>query len=172
MTTSISNASAEVPALREERATTTAKTATHDTTKRRHSLASRLAFLTICVMIVLTTLAYGTVHYWALGVFALTAAGIVCLWCVDGMVLRSVQISVNSIQWPLLGLIVLGGIQLLPLRTAADNAGLGFPLSSSLSLDPYATRLVLVQLIALFIFFLAALTFIDSPRRLRNLART
>jgi len=123
-------------------------------------------------MIVLTTLAYGTVHYWALGVFALTAAGIVCLWCVDGMVLRSVQISINSIQWPVLGLIVLGLIQLLPLRNAADNAGLGFPLSHSLSLDPYSTRLVLVQLIALFIFFMAALTFTDSPRRLRTLART
>jgi len=123
-------------------------------------------------MIVLTTLAYGTVHYWALGVFALTAAGIVCLWCVDGMVLRSVQLSVNSIQWPVLGLILLGLIQLLPLRTAADNAGLEFPLSNSLSLDPYSTRLVLVQLIALFIFFMAALTFTDSPRRLRTLART
>jgi hypothetical protein len=39
MTTSISNASAEVPALREERAITAAKTATQETTKRRHSLA-------------------------------------------------------------------------------------------------------------------------------------
>ena len=72
----------------------------------------------------------------------------------------------------MLGLIVLGLIQLLPLRTAADNAGLGFSLSHSLSLDPYATRLVLVQLIALFIFFMGVLTFTDSPRRLRTLART
>src|SRR5215468_4160481 len=107
MTTSISNVSV-APALREERAVTTANISTRDTTHRRHSLASRLAFLTICVMIVLTTLAYGTVHYWALAIFALTAAGIVCLWCVDGIVLRSVQVSVNSLQWPMLGLIVLG----------------------------------------------------------------
>ena len=123
-------------------------------------------------MIVLTTLAYGTVHYWALGIFALTAAGLVCLWCVDGMVLRSVQISLNSLQWPLLGLIGLGLVQLLPLRSATESAGLALPLSHSLSLDPYSTRLVLVQLIALFIFFMAALTFTDSPRRLRTLART
>ena len=150
----------------------TARAGTRDTVKRRHSLSSRLAFLTICVTIVLTTLAYGTVHYWAMGVFALTAAGIVCLWCVDGMVLRSVQISVNSLQWPVLGLIVLGLIQLLPLRAAPDNAGLALHLSQSLSLDPYATRLVLVQLAALFVFFIATLTFTDSPRRLRTLART
>src|SRR5262249_22614864 len=135
MTTSISNVSA-VPALREERAVTTANISSHDTAYRRHSLASRLAFLTICVMIVLTTLAYGTVHYWALAVFTLTAAGLVCFWCVDWVAFRSVQISVNSLQWPVLGLIVIGGIQLLPLRSAVDPSGLGLPLSHSLSLDP------------------------------------
>ncbi|MGZ8842941.1 MAG: O-antigen ligase family protein [Pyrinomonadaceae bacterium] len=172
MTTSISNASAS-PALPEEvRAVTAAKALTRETTKRRHSLASRLAFLTICVMIVLTTLAYGTVHYWALGVFALTAAGIVVLWCVDGMVLRSVQISLNSLQIPLLGLIILGLIQLLPLGSTPNNGGLSLSLSRSLSLDPYSTRLVLVQLTSLFIFFMATLVFTDSPRRLRTLVRT
>lgn len=123
-------------------------------------------------MIVMTTLTYGTVHYWALGAFALTAAGIVVLWCVDGMVLRSVQISLNALQLPLLGLIVVGLIQLLPLGSTANNAGLALPLSRSLSLDPYATRLVLVQLTALFIFFMATLVFTDSPRRLRTLVRT
>src|ERR1700752_310128 len=105
MTTSISNASA-VPAPRANESVARAKAINRDSIKRRHSLASRLAFLTICVMIVLTTLAYGTVHYWALSVFALTAVGIVCFWCIDGLVLRSVQISLNSLQWPLLGLIL------------------------------------------------------------------
>lgn len=123
-------------------------------------------------MIVMTTLAYGTVHYWALAVFALTAAGIVCLWCVDGMVLRSVQISLNGLQLPLCGLIVLGLIQLLPFRAVINNAGLPLSVSHSLSLDPYATRLVLVQVTSLFIFFMATLVFTDSPRRLRTLVRT
>ncbi|MDX6306499.1 MAG: hypothetical protein QOI77_3468, partial [Blastocatellia bacterium] len=58
--------------------------------------------------------------------FALSAAGIVCLWCVDGLVLRSVQLSRNALQWSLLGLIGLVLVQLIPLR-AADNGGL--PLS-------------------------------------------
>ena len=35
----------------------------------RHTLASRFAFLVICVAIVLSALAYGTVHYWALALF-------------------------------------------------------------------------------------------------------
>lgn len=123
-------------------------------------------------MIVLTTLAFGTVHYWALAVFTATAAGLVCLWCLDGLTLRSVQLSRNALQLPLLGLIILGFIQLLPLRSAADNGGLQLSLSRALSLDPNSTRLVLVQLVSLLIFFTATLIFTDSPRRLRALTRT
>jgi O-antigen ligase len=172
MTTSISNASA-VPALQEEiREAQNVKPAAKEDTKRRHTLASRFVFLIICVFIVLTTLAYGTVHYWALAIFALSAAGIVCFWCVDGLVLRSVQFSLNPLQWPLLGLVVFGLIQLLPLRATVDSAGLPLSPIRSLSLDPYATRLVLVQLTCLLIYFVATLIFTDTPRRLRTLART
>src|SRR5260370_2034941 len=175
MTPSVFNASV-VPALRAEpRPAVSAKPAIHEPARRRHTLASRLGFLTICVAVVLTTLAYGTVHYWALAVFALSAAGILCFWCVDGLVLRSVLMSRNPLQWPMIGMIVLGLVQLLPLR-APDNAGL--PLSpakspaKALSLDPYATRLVLIQIASLLIYFAATLILTDSPRRLRTLVRT
>jgi O-antigen ligase len=172
MTTSIFNASA-VPALQEETLElTTAKPTAQEKPRRRHTFASRMAFLTICTAIVVTALAYGTVHYWALGLFALSAAGMVCFWCVDGLTLRSVQLNRNPLQLPLLGMIVLGLIQLLPLRSPASNAGLPLTLSRTLSLDPYATRLVLVQIVSLFIYFAATLVFTDSPRRLRALART
>lgn len=140
--------------------------------KRRHTLASRLAFLTVCVMIVLTTLAFGTVHDWALATFVCTAAGLICLWCLDGLILRSVQFNRNALQWPLLGLILLGLFQLLPLRSAPDDAGLGLSLTRALTLDRYATQLVLVQLISLFVYFATVLIFTDSPRRLRTLTRT
>lgn len=119
----------------------------------------------------LTTLAYGTVHYWALAMFAISAGAIVCLWCVDGLILRSVQFNLNPLQWPLLGMIVLGLIQLLPLRSA-DHAGLPLSPVRALSLDPYSTRLVLVQVTALLVYFVATLTFTDTPRRLRTIVRT
>jgi hypothetical protein len=153
MTTSISNESAAPVLQPRARPATVNSTAAH--AKRRHSLASRLAFLTICVMIILTTLAFGTVHDWALATFAATAAGLVCLWCLDGLTLRSVQLNRNALQWPLLGLIVLGLIQLLPLRSAPDDAGVGLSLTHALTLDRSATQLVLVQLIALSIYFAA-----------------
>ena len=125
----------------------------------------------LCVGIVLTTLAYGTVHYWALAAFALGAAGIVCLWTLDALVLRSTSLSLNRLQWPILGMIVLGLMQLLPLR-APDNAGLAISPARTLSLDPYATRLVIVQVASLFVYFAATLIFTDTSRRLRTLVRT
>src|SRR5205085_11080783 len=42
----------------------------------------------------------------------------------------------------------------------------------TLSLDPYATRLVIVQIVSLFIYFVATLVFTDTPQRLRALTRT
>ena len=120
---------------------------------------------------VLTTLAYGTVHYWAMAIFAISAAGLICLWCVDGLVLRSVQLSRNALQLPLLGLIGLALIQLLPWR-AADDAGLPLSPARALSLDPYSTRLFLVQVIGLVVFFVGTLIFTDTPRRLRTIVRT
>jgi O-antigen ligase len=167
MTTSLSSESAVLQPRARPAAAKAAEAA-----KRRHTLASRLAFLMICVMIVLTTLAFGTVHDWALATFAATAAGLVCLWCVDGLVLRSVQLNRNLLQLPLLGIIVLGLVQLLPLRSAPDDAGLGLSLTKALTLDRYATQLVLVQLVSLLIYFSAVLIFTDSPRRLRTLTRT
>src|SRR5204863_2415159 len=38
--------------------------------------------------------------------------------------------------------------------------------------DPYATRLVLVQITGLLIYFIATLTFTDTPRQLRTIVRT
>src|SRR5438132_11820535 len=73
---------------------------TREQTKRRHTIAGRLVFLTICVAVVTTTLAFGSTHDWALAAFALSATGIVCLWCLDGLMLRSAQISINPLQWP------------------------------------------------------------------------
>jgi O-antigen ligase len=130
----------------------------------RHTVASRFAFLVICVAIVLSALAYGTVHYWSLGLFNLGGLTILALWVVDGFRLGNLRINRNVLQLPLIGAIVLGVVQLLPLR----NGGL----INTLSLDPNNTKLVIVQLASLLVYFSAALVFVDTPHRLRVLVRT
>jgi O-antigen ligase len=105
-------------------------------------------------------------------VFFLGAVLMLMLWLIDGWILGKIRISRNVLQLPLLGMLLLGLIQLLPLRNA-DNIGISsVPFVKSLSLDPYSTRFILIQVTALLIYFSASLVFIDSPKRLRLLVRT
>ena len=126
----------------------------------------------ICVAIVLTALAYGTVHYWALALFNLGAVVILLLWVLDAWRLGNFRVSRNVLQLPLVGVIGLGLFQLLPLRAAAPSGATTVGLVNSLSLDPYSTRLAVVQLATLLIYFAATLVFVDTPHRLRVLVRT
>lgn len=137
-----------------------------------HTLASRFAFLNICVAIVLTALAYGTVHSWAMALFTLGALVTVVLWLLDSLRLGVLRISTNVLQLPLLGFLALGLIQLLPLRQPGGGDVLPIPGVKSLSLDAYATRMVVAQVAVLIIWFSATLVFTDTPHRLRLLVRT
>lgn len=172
MTTSLSNEETSV-VVAETAAPVAHRTSGERSMYRiRHTVASRFAFLVICVAIVLSALAYGTVHYWALGLFNLGALTILILWAVDGWILKTLRISRNLLQLPLLGALVLGFVQLLPLRAIDSGGATSIALVNTLSLDPNSTKLVLVQLLSLLIYFAAALVFIDTPHRLHVLVRT
>lgn len=178
MTTSISNAEAnsaadvraETPVPRAE--ASVPKPLEPSAYRVPHTLASRFIFLQLCIAIVLTALAFGTVHYWALGLFSLGAVVTLALWVVDGWMLGKLRLSKNPLQLPLLGMLALGLVQLLPLGEPAATAELTVPLSQALSFDPYSTRMVLVQVATLLIYFAATLVFTDTPHRLRLLVRT
>lgn len=174
MTTSISNLSAEQIAS-ETAASEIGWAVKQQSAPPREpvrTLANRFIIVMLCIAVVLSTLAYGTVHYWALALFQLGAVSVIILWVVDAWRSRTLRLSRNLLQLPIIGLILLGLFQLLPLRSAAGAAdALSIPPVRSLSLDPYSTRLVLVQIGALLIYFAAALAFIDSPRRLRLVVR-
>ena len=175
MTISISNAPAEA-LLRERRRATERASAEREQREREtaRTVFSRFIILTLCLAIILSTLAFGTVHSWSLAVFQLGAALVIVFWAADAWRTRRLRINRNALQLPLLGLFVYGLLQLLPFGAtpAPDAAALSSEPVRSLSLDPYATRFVLIQLGALFVYFAAALSFIDSPRRLRLMTRT
>lgn len=123
--------------------------------------------LVLCLAVVLSTLAFGTVHSWSLMFFHLGAGVVILLWAVDAWRSRTLRVSRNLLQLPLVGLIALGLIQLLPFGDAANSSDA----VQSLSLDPYTTRMVVLFALSLLIYFAAALAFTDSPRRLRLVAR-
>jgi O-antigen ligase len=161
MTTSVSNAETSLATVESQTALGTPIAHESRVHRSRHTLASRFAFLVICVAIVMSALAYGSVHYWAMALFNLGAFTVMVLWVLDSWQLGSLRVSTNVLQLPLLGALLIGLFQLLPLRG-----------SEALSYDPYSTRLVLVQLATLLIYFAATLVFVDTPHRLRLLVRT
>jgi O-antigen ligase len=171
MTTSVSELEPNVSPAKEQSATRR-RSRGWTTYRFRHTLASRFAFLVICLAVVLSALAYGTVHYWALGLFNLGGLTILILWAVDGWQLGRLRISRNTLQVPLIGSLLLGLIQLLPLREVAADSTTAIALANNLSFDPYSTRLVIVQLGTLLVYFAAALVFIDTPHRLHLMVRT
>lgn len=135
------------------------------------TLASRFIILLLCLAVVLSTLAFGAVQSWALGFFQLGAGLVAILWAVDAWRTRRLRLSRNLLQLPLAGLFVVGLVQLLPFGDATATGGLTNAPTGTLTLDPYATRFVLLQLGSLIIYFCAALVYTDSPGRLRLLVR-
>lgn len=134
----------------------------------KDSRLSGAVFFLLCAIPVLSVIAFGAVDAWALGMLALSAGAIAVFWLADAWLKKEFSFSTNKLQLPLLGLILIGLIQLLPFR-APDVSGdlLRVPAAASLSLNPYATRFAVVQLSVYFIFFAAALLFINSRKRLQ-----
>jgi len=137
------------------------------------SRLSGIIFLIICVTLIFTVVAFGAVDFWALGVLSLLSGLIAILWLADAWLNKEFRFNPNLLQIPLLGLIFIGLIQLLPLRSLeVSNELLSVPAAASLSLAPYSTRLAIVQLIVYFVFFAAALTFINNQDRLQKIVAT
>ena len=134
------------------------------------SRLSGIIFFIICSALVFSVVAFGAVDLWALGVLSFLSGSIVVLWLADAWLTKEFRFNLNPLQIPLIGLISIGLIQLLPLRSPDISTDLlSVPAAASLSLAPYATRFATVQLIVYFIFFAAALTFINNQKRLRKI---
>lgn len=168
---SATHAEAATPAAQHAPVSAPAAAPAHPLVPVPRTLASRFIMLTLCLALVLSTLAFGTVHTWALMFFAAGACLVGALWVADAWRTGSLRVSRNALQWPLAGLFIVGLIQLLPFGAGgADDTGVA-PVHA-ISLDPYATRFALVQIAALLIYFAALLVFTDSPARLRIVVRT
>jgi O-antigen ligase len=132
------------------------------------TLASRCLVVWLGVELVLCTLAYGGVHYWALGLLSVGAAVTVILWAADAWSRNGLQYRASWLQLPLVGIAFLALLQLLPWhrQTIPGDAA---PSWLPFSFDPFATRLAIVSVVVLLIFFAAASAFIDSRTRLRGI---
>lgn len=139
-------------------------------TDENPSHPSKIIFFLLCAMPVSATVAFGAADVWALGALAFFAGLIALLRLIDAGLKKEFGFDTNPLQLPILALILIGAVQLLPLRapTIPDEL-LSVPAINSLSLAPYATRLAIVQLIVYFVFFSAALFYVNNQIRLRKI---
>lgn len=132
----------------------------------RPPLASRLLVVWLAVELILGTLVFGGVHYWALGLLSIGAAVTIILWAIDSWTRNRIKHCASWLQFPLIAIGLLGLFQLLPCfrqMIPGDTSYSWVPASS----DPFATRLAVVSIVVLLIFFAAASAFIDSRVRVR-----
>lgn len=135
------------------------------------SSISKVILVLLSATPILSTIAYGAVDIWAVGLLSIITAAIVILWIAEGWRERAFRLYTSPLQIPIFGLICIACVQLLPIGDAGISGELlEIPAVSTLSMDAYATRSFLIRLVIAFIFFAAALTFIDSQKRIKKIA--
>ena len=136
-------------------------------TNTKSSLLSRLIFTGLLLIILLTPIPYGAVEAWwtaavECAVFALAALG--CIeWLRTG---RLLERDYWPLLAPLFALCLYALVQTLPLWPQPTPIGV---LRRTISFDPYETRLVALQLLALTLMFALLLRYTNSARRLHAL---
>lgn len=126
----------------------------------------------MCVALpMLAMIGYGVVDVWSLIPLSLFTGLLAVFWTADGLRSGFLNFSTSPLQLPIVGLILIGCLQLLPLGGAGDaSAVLRSPASASLTLDPFATRIFTVRLFLLLIYFAAVLTFVNGKRLAERVA--
>lgn len=134
------------------------------------SRLSGLVFFFLCLIPVFASLAYGAVETWAIGFLAILTGILAMLWMADSFFKGQFRYNSNLLQIPLAGLICIGLFQLLPLRDAGVSKDLlSTQVSSAITFSTTATKFAIIQLCIYLVFFAAALTYIDSQKRLRKI---
>ncbi len=137
------------------------------------SRASKAIFLILCALPILATILFGGVDNTTWVIISIIWALVVSLWLAESWKAGGILLNVEPLQIPLLGLLLIGVIHLLPFGGSNEaSALLSVPASSSISLDPYATRLFLTRLVVYVVFFAVCLTFVNSESRVTKVAVT
>jgi len=125
----------------------------------------------LCVTLIYNTVLYGGVDTGVLTLASITTSLLLILWGIHSWRTGEFCVYYTNLYFPIGALLALGLIQLLPLRNVDQlSEVVGIPASATLSLDPYATRFFVIRVVIYVIFFAAAVTFINSEKRVRRMA--
>ncbi|NNF00566.1 MAG: O-antigen ligase family protein [Pyrinomonadaceae bacterium] len=140
---------------------------------QRPSITSGLVFALICFVPIFASVVFGAVSTGTLALLTIVVGLLLIFWTIDIWFAKKVRLNTSLILVPIICLIFIGLLQLLPLRGIAYSPELLTVQSSrSLSLDANATWLAMGKLFIFLLFFTAALTYVNSPQRLRKVVFT
>ena len=111
----------------------------------------------------LTPLPYGSVEAWSTALWELAVLGLLLLWGIDTLITGRVRIGGGWLVWPMIGLLVLGLLQLMPILPPGETG------RETITINSFATTQSVIRLAASIGFFLLAAGFINTDRR-RNVA--
>ena len=142
----------------------------HRTEAVEEKRPNRSIFFLLILIPILATIAYGGTAEWAMMLISPLIAILGCIWLVHSWRRSQFTVSTNTILHPVIVLLAFAFFQLLPFGSSGVSGDLlSISASNALSVDPYSTRIFAARLAGYVIFFAAALTFIDSEKRLRKL---
>ena len=137
------------------------------TTKSRLNSA---IFFIVCLLPLLSTILFGGVDNTTWILISILWALIILLWIWESWQTGEIALSRHPLQIPLIGILLIGLVQLLPFGSSGQTVGL-LPVTaaSSFSLDPSATRFFISRVAVYIVFFAACLTFIRTENRLTKI---
>lgn len=131
--------------------------------------ANKIVFFLISACIIVSALAYGTVHQPTIALFYFVVSAMLVIWAVDCFLSGTLRYSRSPIQLPIYATALYAFIQIIPFGSMAETAGLtGIP--RTISLSPSATEATALHYLALGVFLSLELVYLDSAARLRRLA--
>ena len=132
------------------------------------SLLNKSAFVLCCFAMVFCTVGYGGVHQPVIATFYLLTVLAVIATAAESIRTGQLQFSKETLQVPLACAAIYALIQIIPFGTLAMPSNPpGIP--RTISLDPFATWVTALQLIAFSLFFFVLLASLDSASRIRRL---
>jgi O-antigen ligase len=125
----------------------------------------------LCLILVFSVVAYGAVDAGATGLLAVFLTFVLLLWLAGSLRSGELSFSADPTQFAIIGLILIGLVQLLPLGGSDLGGTLSVPASRTLSLDQNATRIAVIRLIEYAIYFAAALSFFADKKQFRRVVK-
>lgn len=111
------------------------------------------------ILLIVTPLPYGSVEAWSTALWELAVLGLLLLWGVEVLKRGRLGVGGGWIAWPMVGLLLLGLIQLMPILPPGTSG------RETITIDSFATTQAVIRIAASIAFFLLVATFVNTDQR-------